>query len=174
MRNVRTALVALVALVSLVTFFVRVPLPTGGYLNIGDIAVVFAGLVLGDLAGATGGWLGAIAGGLGSALADIFGGFAVFAPVTLVAKGLEGGLAGLAAGRRAWVQAALLACGGLAMMAVYFIGETIMPNIGLQGALSELLPNLIQAVSGFVGGRLAFEAYLRVVHGSPTANREQA
>ena len=42
--------IALIALVALITLFVRVPLPSRGYLNIGAVAVVFAGLVLGSLA----------------------------------------------------------------------------------------------------------------------------
>ena len=50
MERTRIALIALIALVALITLFVRVPLPSRGYLNIGAVAVVFAGLVLGSLA----------------------------------------------------------------------------------------------------------------------------
>lgn len=52
------------------------------------------------------------------------------------------------------------------MMAAYFVGEWLMPNIGLQGAVSELVPNLIQAASGVIGGRLTFAAYQRLVEGT--------
>jgi uncharacterized membrane protein len=49
------------------------------------------------------------------------------------------------------------------MVGGYFIGEVMMPNIGFQGAAAELLPNIIQAVGGAVGGRLTFAAYQRVM-----------
>jgi hypothetical protein len=38
-----------------------------------------------------------------------------------------------------------------------------MPNIGLQGAVSEIIPNLIQAGGGIAGGVLAFTAYKKIV-----------
>jgi uncharacterized membrane protein len=44
------------------------------------------------------------------------------------------------------------------MVGAYFIGETLMPNIGLQGAVAEILPNVIQAVGGAVGGVFAATA----------------
>ncbi len=166
MRNARVALIALIAVVALITFFVRIPLPSRGYLNIGDVAVVFAGLVLSSLVQKRGFWWGAAAGGLGSALADVIGGYLIFAPVTLVAKGLEGGCAALAGRRQGLPHWAWLVIGGALMMAAYFVGEWLMPNIGLQGAVSELVPNLIQAASGVIGGRLTFAAYQRLVEGT--------
>ena len=110
-------LVSFIVAVLVVTMFVRIPLPSGGYFNFGDVAIVFSGLVLGK-------WGGALAGGVGSALADILGGFAIFSPLTLVAKGLEGLLSGMAKGKRGvwfWLFPAL---GVLSMVAVYFIGES--------------------------------------------------
>ena len=171
MRNARIALVALIAVVALITLFVRVPLPSRGYLNIGDVAVVFAGLVLGDILRDEGRLLGtaygAAAGGIGSALADIVGGYAMFAPITLVAKGLEGACAGFAAGRDELVMHYLwLIVGGALMVATYFLAEWAMPSIGLQGALSEIPANLIQALSGVVGGRLTYVAYRRLMVGT--------
>jgi len=44
------------------------------------------------------------------------------------------------------------------MVGVYFIGETLMPNIGLQGAVAEIPANVIQAVGGAVGGLFAAKA----------------
>jgi hypothetical protein len=40
---------------------------------------------------------------------------------------------------------------------------SIYANIGLQGAVSEIIPNLIQAGGGIAGGLLAFAAYKKIV-----------
>ena len=158
MKNIRIAALSIVALTCLTTLFVRIPLPSRGYFNVGDVAVVFGGLVLGFMNPRQGIVWAVAACGIGPALADILGGFAVFAPLTLAAKGAEGALAAVAASRTGVAQYVLLAVGGLAMVAVYFIGETLMPNIGLQGAVAEIAPNLIQAAGGAVGGFFAAKA----------------
>jgi len=46
------------------------------------------------------------------------------------------------------------ACGVLSMVLVYFIGETLMPQIGIGAAIVELPSNLIQAGGGYFGGLL--------------------
>ena len=158
MKNIRIAALSIVALTCLTTLFIRIPLPSRGYFNVGDMAVVFGGLVLGFMNPRQGVWWALAACGIGPALADILGGFAVFAPLTFLAKGAEGALAAVAASRSGAAQYAMLALGGLAMIAVYFIGETLMPNIGLQGAAAEILANVIQAVGGAVGGFFAAKA----------------
>ena len=165
MNNPKIALTALTVVVALMTLFVRIPLPSRGYFNFGDVAVVFSGLVLGQLVGSRKFFWGAAAGGIGSALADIVGGFGMFAPITLVAKGVEGGMCALASGRPRAARWIFLLLGGASMVAAYFIAETLMPNIGLQGAVSELVPNLIQAGGGIAGGLLTFGAYRHVAGG---------
>ena len=52
--------VGLLVVVLMTTLFIRVPIPSKGYFNFGDVAVVFSGLLLGRRGGF-------IAGGLGSA-----------------------------------------------------------------------------------------------------------
>ncbi len=163
MRNLKIAFLALIAVITLTTLFIRVPLPSRGYFNFGDVAVIFSGLLLGLLGGRYGFIWGAAAGGIGSALADIIGGFGLFAPITLVAKGAEGALAALAQGRIKAMHWVCLILGGASMVAVYFIAETLMPNIGLQGAVAELIPNFIQAGGGIAGGRIAYAAISRIV-----------
>ena len=163
MKNIKIAFVALTVVVALITLFIRIPLPSRGYFNLGDVAVVFAGLVMGSLARKKKFWLGAGAGGIGSALADIIGGFGMFAPITLIAKGLEGGFCALASSRQKFSRWVFLLLGGAFMVASYFIAEALMPNIGLQGAVSEIIPNLIQAGGGIAGGVLAFTAYKKIV-----------
>ena len=163
MKNIKIAFIALTVVVALITLFIRIPLPSRGYFNFGDVAVVFSGLVLGSLARQKKILWGAGAGGIGSALADIIGGFGMFAPITLIAKGAEGGLCALASGRYKFTRWVFILLGGAAMVACYFIAEAFMPNIGLQGAVSEIIPNLIQAGGGIAGGVLAFAAYKKIV-----------
>ena len=157
-----TVMVTLTVVVALMTLFVRIPLPSRGYFNFGDVAVVFSGLVLGRMAKGRKFLWGATAGGVGSAMADIIGGFGMFAPITLLAKGLEGALCALASGKPRFARWLFLLLGGMSMVAVYFIAETLMPNIGLQGAVSEISPNLIQAGGGIAGGTLTYAAFRRV------------
>ena len=163
MKNINIAFIALTVVVALITLFIRIPLPSRGYFNFGDVAVVFSGFVLGSLAQRKKFWWGAGAGGIGSALADVIGGFGLFAPITLIAKGVEGGLCALASGRPGFSRWVLIGLGGAAMVACYFIAEALMPNIGLQGAVSEIFPNFIQAGGGIAGGVLAFTAYNKIV-----------
>ena len=78
----------MIAVVTVVTLLVRVPIPaTQGYFNFSDVAIYFVAFTFGP-------WIGLIAGGIGTAIADVLGGYAYFAPITLVAHGLQGFLAG--------------------------------------------------------------------------------
>ena len=161
MKNIKIAALSIVALTCLTTLFVRIPLPSRGYFNVGDVAVVFGGLVLGFMNPKQGILWAVGACGIGSALADILGGFAVFAPLTFAAKGAEGALAAVAASRTGAARYTVLALGGAAMVGIYFFGEIMMPNIGLQGAVAEIPANLVQAVGGAVGGMFAAKALQR-------------
>jgi len=141
--GVQTVLIIILAgAVAALTIFVRVPTPaTGGYVNLGDVAVIFCGLFLG------GRW-GLLAGGLGSALADLISGAFIFIPITFVAKGLEAFIAG-SLGRKhaAWLLLAMVA-----MFSTYFIAEIFLPGVGVSAALSSLPFNIIQGTIGAVGG----------------------
>ena len=137
----------LAGVVAALTMVLRIPIPgTQGYMNLGDMAVVFSGLFLGRK-------YGAVAGGLGRAAADPIGGFFVFAPITLVAKGAEGFIAGSLGKRHpAWLA---LAVG--TMVSVYFVAEVFLPGIGLAAAISELPFNLVQATAGALGGLAVYK-----------------
>ncbi len=67
------------------TQFIKIPLVVG-YLNVGDCFVLLSGWIIG------GGWaiLGA---GIGAGLADILSGYVIYAPVTIVIKGVMAFLA---------------------------------------------------------------------------------
>lgn len=136
------------AAVAALTLFFRLPVPaTGGYLNLGDVLIIFAGLRLGP-------FVGAGAGAFGSAAADLIGGYATFVPVTLLAKGMEGWLPGMIAHRSSSRSRALIgaAVGAAAMAIGYLAAESLMPSIGPEIALAEFPGNVIQGLAGAVGG----------------------
>ncbi len=154
------ALVAvLITLTMVFTLSVRVPTPARGYANLSDVAITFASLAFGP-------WIGMVAGGVGTALADTLGGFVPFAPLSLVAHGLEGLMIGLLGWRRRtlpWMIAAWLV-GALVMVTVYLVGETffyrfLVPDAaelslsaGWFFALAEVPLNIFQALVGGLAG----------------------
>jgi uncharacterized membrane protein len=139
-----TALLA--GLVAAVTLFLRIPIPkSGGYLNLGDIIVIFAGLYLGPLAGL-------LVGGVGSAVADSIG-YPIFIVPTLVIKGLEGMLAGIVPLRLRALRVLGAIAGGIAMVAgYYFVEAFIFGSIGPAAAKAEFPFNVVQGVVGIIGG----------------------
>ena len=75
------------ALVCVLTIFVQIPWGKG-YINFGDTLIFLAASLLGPVGGMS-------AGAIGSSLADLFSGFATYAPFTFVVKGGEGFLCGI-------------------------------------------------------------------------------
>jgi len=81
------------ALVAVTTMVFQIYIPsTKGYFNIGETMVYISALLLGP-------YIGAFAGGVGSAIADIVTGYFIYAPATLVIKGIEGFIVGFLANR---------------------------------------------------------------------------
>ncbi|MBR2722409.1 MAG: ECF transporter S component [Clostridia bacterium] len=77
-KAVITALLA--ALVCVATMVIKIPSPLNGYLNLGDCVVLLSGWILSP-------FYGFLAAGIGSALADLFSGYAIYAPATFLIKG---------------------------------------------------------------------------------------
>lgn len=75
------------ALIFVATAFIKVPVAIG-YFNLGDAFLLISAVCCGPFGGAIGGMIGC-------ALADVIGGYAVYAPFTLVVKGVEGLICGL-------------------------------------------------------------------------------
>lgn len=69
----------LAALACIATMIIKVPTPTFGYIHLGDGFVLLCGILLGPL-------YGALSAGIGSMFADLFSGYAAFAPATFVIK----------------------------------------------------------------------------------------
>ena len=79
----------LTALETILTASVSIPIPaTTGYFNVGEGLIYFTAILFGP-------YIGAFVGGVGAAFADILGPYAIFAPGTFVAKGLEGFIIGI-------------------------------------------------------------------------------
>lgn len=79
-KLVMTALI--MGLIMLATSTFRIPSPfTQGYVHLGDTMIFLGVLVLGKKHGT-------VAAGIGSALADVMAGYAIYAPWTLIIKGL--------------------------------------------------------------------------------------
>lgn len=124
------------------TALISIPFPlTRGYLNLGDVMVMLAGLLFGAR-------VGGFAGGVGSALSDILLGYGYFAPLTLFIKGTEGFLTGLIGNsKRQSFRVAGVIAGAIAMLVGYFSVET--PLYGVGPAFAELsLVNSIQVTVG--------------------------
>jgi uncharacterized membrane protein len=141
-------------LVTVATLLIRIPIAGGGYFNFGDVVVMFVGMYAGSK-------MGAIAGGVGSALADLIG-FPIFAPITLVVKGVEGFVCGLAHGRKGFLTLLFPILAGLVLITGYFLGTLLIPQLGKAAAISDLPGNVLQAVFGIIGGRILFEAAKRL------------
>lgn len=160
MNKLRAAFIALaailIALTTVFTLVIRVPITaTGGYLNFSDAVIYFAGFTFGP-------WVGLIAGGIGTALADLFGGYAAFAPLSLVAHGLEGLVAGAIARKATPLKLGLgWLAGTVLMIGIYFLGEGLFYGIGWGAALAEVPWNLLQNVVGGLVGIPLFYAVRR-------------
>lgn len=145
--NVRilTVTAVCIAIVFVLVRVVQIPIPaTGGYWHPGAVAEIFVALAFGPV-------VGMVAAGVGAAIADLTS-FPVWAPLTLVAHGLLGLLAGwlawkkdLLASLAGWIA------GGLALVAVYFAGQATVYGLGLANALAELPLNLFQVGLGLLG-----------------------
>lgn len=142
----------MIAIVTVATGFLpKVPVPgTGGYVHLGDIFVFFAAFAFGPV-------VGAIAGGVGCALADILGGYAVWAPLTLIAHGVEGFVAGYLAsklyhGKGIGGLIVAWAGGAVCLIGLYFLGELLPVYGGFAGAVTEIVANISQALAGGIVG----------------------
>ena len=146
--NARTIAVTAVciALVTVLVASVPVPTPaTGGFTHPGAIAEIFVAMAFGPV-------VGMIAAGLGAAIADLVLGYGSFAPLTLVAHGCLGFLAGWLGWRKGWNGMLIgWVAGGLALVAIYFIGEATLYGFGVAGAGAEVPVNLFQVALGILG-----------------------
>ncbi|RDU22282.1 ECF transporter S component [Anaerosacchariphilus polymeriproducens] len=109
MKKTNTLVIAslLASLTCIATTFFKINTPPNGYIHLGDGFVLLSGALLGP-------YVGGLAAGTGSMLADIFSGYAAYAPATFIIKAL-----------------AALTCG--------FIYQKLIKNIIIGGILGEII-----------------------------------
>ena len=137
------------AIICIATAVFVIPLPTGGYVNLGDCFVMMSGYLLGAV-------YGSLAGGIGAGTADLFLGYGIYAPFTFVIKSLMAisvsKITGLASKRSEKVQLAAMLTAVLAaeliMISGYFLTELCF--YGFEGALANVLGNAIQGLFGCI------------------------
>ena len=147
------------ALTCVATMVIEIPSPANGYVNLGDCVVLLSGWLLGP-------WYGAAAAGIGSMLADIFAGYAYYAPGTLVIKGLMGLVAAVISrifGKK-MPKVAVLVSGIAAevlMVVGYFIYAAAFLQYGAAGAAASVPGNLMQVVFAVIAATVLMGVFRR-------------
>ncbi len=144
------------ALACVATMIIKVPSPLKGYVNLGDCIVLLAGWTLSPA-------YGFLAAGIGSALADIFSGYAVYAPATFVIKGLMALVAYFGfklIGKRVGSLCGRILSGIAAetvMILGYFVFEGFL--YGFAPSLVNIPANGVQGVAGIIVGILLAKVF---------------
>ena len=135
------------AITCVATMIIHIPSPLKGYLNLGDCVVLLSGWMLSPV-------YGFFAAGLGSALADVFSGYALYAPATFIIKGVMALIAfycfKLLHNRLSDLPSGIIsgASAELFMVLGYFIFEGFL--YGFLPSAVNILPNALQGVAGLV------------------------
>lgn len=156
---VTTALLA--ALACAATMVIRVPSPTGGYMNLGDTVVLLGAFLLGP-------WYGALAGGVGSAMADALSGYMAYVPATLMIKAAMAILAGLLYRGLKEKSGGIIfsaVVGEVPMVVGYWLFDALLLH-SFTGSAAGIPSNLVQAgfgvaVSVFLATALRKSGYVR-------------
>ena len=151
-----TALFA--AIVCVATIVVQIPTPTKGYMNLGDCFVLLSAWMLGLPCGT-------LAAGIGSMLADVFSGYAYYAPATFVIKSLMAvaayfAIKGLKATGAKKYDVVCRITSGIAAEAVmivgYFLYESVILDNKWAAALTGVPANAIQGITGIAASVIIF------------------
>ena len=147
--------IALVFIVTYATANYTIP-ATKGYFDFGDVMIFIVALTFGPVTGG-------LAGGIGSAASDAFStGSGVYAPFTLVIKGLEGLAAGYLAFRGSrWKLGISWSVASAIMVGGYFIAETLA-IVGYPASVVDVFVNIPQVIVGGIIG-IPISQYLRRV-----------
>lgn len=139
------------ALIFVATAFLQIPLPGSGYANLGDSIILSASLALGPV-------YGAAAAAIGAGFSDIFLGFGIYAPATIVIKALMSIAAFyvyravMGKGEKRLLGATISAAvaSEIIMVSGYFLFE--IPMYGMGVALIDTVGNGLQGAVGVIAG----------------------
>lgn len=141
------------ALICVATMLIRIPSPTGGYVNFGDCFILIAAWVLGPV-------YGFAAGGIGSAMADLLSGYAHYIPGTFVIKGLIAVAAALIVHafmkKNEKLRFPGYVIGGIAgeiiMVGGYYLYAAVALGKGFAVAFDSVFGNVVQGAFGVAVG----------------------
>lgn len=136
-------------IVFITTSFVKIPLALG-YIHIGDVFIMLSSFMLPP-------FFAVVSAVIGSVFADLLAGFAIYMPITLLAKGLMALIASLMFYKKTTILRFLLGgiLGSIVMVASYFVFEGFV--YGWAPAIANLPMQFIQpAVAIVVGGIIIF------------------
>ena len=122
------------ALACVATMIIKVPSPLNGYVNLGDSIVLLAGWMLPPA-------YGFMAAGIGSAMADVFSGYALYAPATFVIKGIMAVIANRLT-KKSKLAGGIIA--ELAMVGGYLLFESFL--YGFVPSLANIPANCVQGI----------------------------
>lgn len=130
-----------IAVVFCGTYFFIIPNQLGGYMNLGDGFILLFSSIVSPLGGF-------LIGGVGSAIADITSGYGLYAPFTLVIKGLEGFLVAALIKKtpKKWM---LYVVGCLIVIVGYFLVDWFLQG-SFVVAITGIPTNIMQTLCGFV------------------------
>ena len=157
------------ALTCVATMIIKIPTPgTGGYIHPGDALVILCGIFLGPV-------YGGLAAGMGSALADLLGGYFIYAPITFIIKGLVAVVVFIVYHKLSVIIKAstirCVICGIFSTLIVvcgYFIYEVFLYNTA--GAVANIPANLIQGASGLIISSILLPILLKIPSFNNLAN----
>lgn len=151
-----TVLAASTAIVAVFTLIVKIPTPTGGYVNLCDVAIFFIAYTFSPLTAL-------IAAGLGTALADLIGGYPQWAIISFIVHGLEGlALALIIKIKKDSIISFILA----SVVGIVIVGGGYFVLTGLflttwETALASIPGNLLQGAVGAVLGIAVHKAVVK-------------
>ena len=149
---------AMLAALTCIATMISIPVTVNGYIHPGDSVVLLSAYLLGPIGGGA-------AAAIGSFLADIFLGYAYYAPGTFVIKLFDAMAAGFifkSISKNGKTSRLLALCmagvvGSVIMILGYFLYSWLLLGDGFAAALSSIPANILQAITGVAVSALAYE-----------------
>lgn len=145
----------LAALICVATSLLAIPLPTGGFANLGDCFVIISGYMLGP-------FYGALAAGIGAGLSDLLLGYGIYVPATFIIKAVMAiavfFVTKTARKKSFGIQLLFIVIASIVaeiiMVGGYFMFEIFL--YGTPGALADIFGNTMQGLFGCVASTVVY------------------